>query len=49
MTTTEKPLTAGDCAYRALIMHTERCARCRNNAACDDAAALARVWKAARR
>ncbi|MFE9851137.1 MULTISPECIES: hypothetical protein [Streptomyces] len=48
MTTTEQPLTAGDRAYRALIMHTERCATCRASKTCDNATTLGRAWKAAR-
>lgn len=48
MTTTEKPLTAGDRTYRTWILHTERCATCRASRACVTAVRLGRAWRAAR-
>lgn len=48
MTTPERPLTAGDRAYRAWIFHTEQCATCRANRPCVTAVAFGRKWRAAR-
>ncbi|WP_327175549.1 hypothetical protein OG599_09675 [Streptomyces sp. NBC_01335] len=48
MSTTEKPLTAGDRAYRVWIIHTEQCATCRAGRACTTAVRLGRAWRAVR-
>lgn len=48
MATVEKQLSAGDNAYRVWIIHTQQCARCRNNIHCSLARRMGRVWRALR-
>lgn len=48
MTTSTKPATAPDAAYRTWVGHTVACATCRTGAPCPTAVRLGRAWRAVR-